>query len=153
MVENAVDNDMHIQLMKLICQLHKIFIGSQRRVYIVIIDNVVLMVLAGAEDRVQVDAVKSKLLNVLQIFRNATDRTPEPRDMGIALFIGKLKALARNMTLSVGEAVRKDIIYHRILEPFRHLQNLRAENIGILVIFTSAFYHKAVLRNNVRQLL
>ena len=72
--------------------------------------------------------------------------------MDVALFIGNLKAYARNMTFSVGEAVRKDVIYHRIPEPFRHLQNFRAENIGILIIFTSSFYYKAVLRNNVRQL-
>ena len=80
---------------------------------LIIIQCVVSVVGFCGEDRVQVDAVEAHGGDVVEVFRNAPQRPAQ---------CGKSFPAAGECTLSVGKAVRENVVHNGIPGPFRNGQ-------------------------------
>ena len=115
-------------------QFGKIIVRPKAGIYGIIIQKVVFMVLASSEDRVQVDGVEADICNIIKIFNDSPDRTAQlTLDLNIppSLFC----RLSGNLPPSGSEAVRKNIIDNRILNPFWRRYDICPVIEGQLKIF------------------
>ena len=82
------------------------------------------MILPGCENGVYVDAVDAQILQIIHIFRNAPESSAQPAFDGLTIVV-HFGGFQRNIVMRGGEAVRENVIDHRVMYPIRHPGNIR----------------------------
>ena len=139
MIEYPIDEDTDSVGMKNVHQLPKDLVPAKHRVHMEIVHQIVLVVLPGSKNRIEVDTVDPQSLEIIHIISNPFQGSAQPAPKGVA-FIFYLLGFLGNIPVAGGEAVGKNVIHHRILHPLRHSGNVRPVIEGQLEILRPVIY-------------
>ena len=153
MVEYPINDDAHTSVMDGLCQFQEVRIRAHAGIHVEIVHNIIFVIFPGLKNRIQVQAGKSQLLNVIKIFHNALNGTPQTAFAHRAVRRLQLFSHAAEPGLPVCKAVRENIVDNGIQKPFRRPDDFRTQDIRILVVFTPPLNNKAILHHQIRHIL